>query len=157
MPLGAAPGGTSVCYHMRMGTITTTLTDAQKALLDETHYAVATDLLPDGSAHSTVVWVDHDGENLTFNTARGRLKTSNVERYPRVTVIVFDPANPFQRTLVVRGRAELIDEGARRPHRPSGQEVHRPGPLPLAPGRRAPRHRPGDRGEDQRHGVNMWA
>ena len=111
MPLGAAPGGTSVCYHMRMGTITTTLTDAQKALLDETHYAVATDLLPDGSAHSTVVWVDHDGENLTFNTARGRLKTSNVERYPRVTVIVFDPANPFQRTLVVRGRAELIDEG----------------------------------------------
>jgi PPOX class probable F420-dependent enzyme len=88
------------------------LTDAQKALLDESHYAVVTDLLSDGASHPTVVWVDHDGANLTFNTARGRLKTSNLERDPRVSVIVFDPANPFQKTLAVRGRAELVDEGA---------------------------------------------
>jgi len=95
-----------------MATTTAQLTDAQKALLDEPLYAVVTDLMPDGSPHSTVIWVDHDGANLTFNTAHGRVKTRNVQRDPRVSVIVFDPANAFARTLAVRGRAELVDEGA---------------------------------------------
>ena len=95
-----------------MSTTTIELTDAQKTLLEETHYGVVTDINPDGSPHSTVIWVDHDGRNLMFNTAYARLKTRNIERDPRVSVIVFDPANPFQRTLTVRGRAELIDEGA---------------------------------------------
>jgi PPOX class probable F420-dependent enzyme len=88
------------------------LTDPQKAFLDEKHYGFVTTLLPDGSPQTTVVWVDHDGENVIFNTARGRLKTRNLERDPRVSVAVIDPANPFQKSLVVRGRAELVDEGA---------------------------------------------
>ena len=95
-----------------MATTTIELNDAQKALLDQPLYAVVTDLMPDGSPHPTVIWVDHDGRHLTFNTAHGRVKTRNLERDPRVSVIVFDPANAFQRTLTVRGRAELIDEGA---------------------------------------------
>lgn len=95
-----------------MATTTLELTDAQKALLDLPLYAVATDLMRDGSPHSTVVWVDHDDRHLLFNTARGRLKTRNMERDPRVCVIVYDPANAFERTLVVRGRVQLTDEGA---------------------------------------------
>jgi len=88
------------------------LTDAQKALLDEKHLGVVTDLMPDGTPHSTVVWVDRDGDVVQFNTARGRLKTRNLERDPRVSLVVFDPANAFQRTVVVRGRAQFVDEGA---------------------------------------------
>ena len=95
-----------------MSTTATELTDAQKALLEETHYGVVTDINRDGSPHATVIWVDHDGSHLLFNTAYARLKTRNMQRDPRVSVMVFDPANPFQRTLTVRGRAELIDEGA---------------------------------------------
>lgn len=95
-----------------MATTTIALTAAQKSLLDERLYAVVTDLMPDGAPHSTVIWVDHDGSNLTFNTAYGRLKTRNMQRDPRVSVIVFDPANAFEKTLVVRGRAEFVDEGA---------------------------------------------
>jgi PPOX class probable F420-dependent enzyme len=95
-----------------MATTTIELNDAQKALLDEKHYGVVTDLNPDGSPHSTLIWVDHDGSNLVFNTGYGRLKTRNVERDPRVSVMVFDPANPFRGTLVVRGRAELVHDGA---------------------------------------------
>jgi PPOX class probable F420-dependent enzyme len=91
---------------------TAVLTDAQKALLDERHYGVVTDLMPDGSPHSTVVWIDHDDTHLLFNTARGHLKTRNLERDPRVSVMVVDPANPHERRLAVRGRAQLIDEGA---------------------------------------------
>jgi len=93
-------------------TTTSHLTDAQKALLDEKHLAVVTDLNRDGTPHSTVVWVDRDGDVVQFNTARGRLKTRNLERDPRVSLVVFDPANAFQRTLAVRGRAEFVDEGA---------------------------------------------
>jgi PPOX class probable F420-dependent enzyme len=89
-----------------------TLTNAQRSFLDEAHCGIATTLLPDGSPHSTVVWVDHDGEHLLFNTVRGHLKSRNLARDPRVSVAVFDPARPFQRTLVVRGRAELADDGA---------------------------------------------
>jgi len=95
-----------------MATTAIELTDAQKELLDEKHYGVVTDINADGSPHSTVIWVDHDGRHLLFNTAYGRLKTRNMEREPRVSVIVFDPANPFDRTLTVRGRVEFIDEGA---------------------------------------------
>jgi PPOX class probable F420-dependent enzyme len=95
-----------------MASTTIELTDAQKAVLDQKHYGVVTDLNADGSPHSTVIWVDHDGRNLLFNTGYGRLKTRNVERDPRVSVLVFDPANPFESTLVVRGRAELVHDGA---------------------------------------------
>jgi PPOX class probable F420-dependent enzyme len=90
----------------------TTLNSQQQRLVDEPLYAVATTLMSDGAPHSTVVWIDREDGTLQFNTAHGRLKTRNIERDPRVSVTVFDPANPFQKTLVVRGRAELIDEGA---------------------------------------------
>src|SRR5258708_14217134 len=93
-------------------TMANELTERQRSLLDEKHYGFVTTLLPDGSPQTTVVWVDHDGDNLVFNTARARLKTRNLERDPRVSVAVIDPSNPFDRSLVVRGRAELIDEGA---------------------------------------------
>jgi PPOX class probable F420-dependent enzyme len=95
-----------------MASTTIELTGDQRALLDETHHAVVTDLMPDGSPHSTLVWVDHDGTHLVFNTGRDHLKARNLERDPRVSVLVFDPADPHSRRLVVRGRAELVDEGA---------------------------------------------
>jgi PPOX class probable F420-dependent enzyme len=90
----------------------TTLSDKQRSLVDEKHYGIVTTLMPDGSPHSTVVWVDREDGQLQFNTARGRIKARNLERDPRVSVAVVDPANPFEKTLVVRGRAELVDEGA---------------------------------------------
>jgi PPOX class probable F420-dependent enzyme len=95
-----------------MATTTIELTDDQKTLLDEKHYAVVTDLMRDGSPHSTMVWIDHDGRHVLFNTVRGHLKARNLEREPRVSVLVFDPAHPHTRRLAVRGRAQLIDEGA---------------------------------------------
>ncbi|HYW27198.1 MAG TPA: PPOX class F420-dependent oxidoreductase [Terriglobales bacterium] len=95
-----------------MATTTIELTDDQKALLDERLYAVVTDLMRDGSPHSTVVWIDHDDHHVVFNTVRGHLKARNLERDPRMSVLVFDPADPHVRRLAVRGRAQLIDEGA---------------------------------------------
>ena len=50
------------------------LNDTQKAFLREGHLAVVTTLRADGSPHSTPVWIDCDGEDVVFNTARGRAK-----------------------------------------------------------------------------------
>jgi PPOX class probable F420-dependent enzyme len=89
------------------------LTDEQAAFMrDNAYYGVLTTLREDGSPHTTVVWVDVD-ENGTpgFNTARGRAKPNHIERDPRVTLMVVNPANGYQ-WVCVTGRARLVDEGA---------------------------------------------
>lgn len=59
-------------------------------LLRGPNYAALTTLMPDGYPQSHVVWVDTDGEHVLVNTERHRQKTRNVERDPRVTVLVWD-------------------------------------------------------------------
>jgi PPOX class probable F420-dependent enzyme len=68
--------------------------------------------MPDGSPQTTPIWVDTDGEHVIMNTIRGRVKARNLERDPRISVAVLDPEKPYDRWVSVRGRAELIDEGA---------------------------------------------
>jgi PPOX class probable F420-dependent enzyme len=70
-----------------------------------------TTLRADGSPHSTVVWVDAEGGDLLFNTARERAKDRHLKADPRVAVMTIDE-HDFHRWLLVEGRAELIDEGA---------------------------------------------
>ena len=82
-------------------------------LFDRPNYAVVATLLPDGSPQATVVWIERDGdEAVVFNTERGRSKPANLERDSRVAVTVIDMDNPY-RYVQVRGRATLIDEGAK--------------------------------------------
>jgi PPOX class probable F420-dependent enzyme len=90
-----------------------TLTDAQLAFLrDNAYVGVVTTLRPDGSAHSTVVWVDVDDTGTPgFNTAHGRAKPRYLARDPRVTLTVVNPANAYQ-WLTLSGTARLDDEGA---------------------------------------------
>jgi PPOX class probable F420-dependent enzyme len=59
----------------------------------------------------TPVWIDYDGENIVFNTAKGRQKEKNLRRDPRITVEVTSEQNPYQ-YVSVTGRAEFTDEGA---------------------------------------------
>jgi hypothetical protein len=46
-----------------------------------------------------------------FNTAAGRTKARNVERDPRVSVLVVDRADGY-RWVAIRGRPEITTEGA---------------------------------------------
>src|SRR6266571_3110579 len=84
----------------------------QVQLLREPHLAFVATVNPDGSPQVTPVWVDTDGEAILFNTARGRIKCRNLERDCRVAITVADAAQPQTRTLVARGKAEIVDEGA---------------------------------------------
>lgn len=87
------------------------LSDDDVALLRERVLAHLGTTMRDGSPHVTPMWVDTDGEALMLNTAKGRIKHRNIVRNPHVAVSINDPGD-FYRTLIVRGTAELIDEGA---------------------------------------------
>jgi PPOX class probable F420-dependent enzyme len=86
----------------------------QKArkFLDESPYVgVATTLREDGSPHSTIVWVDVEGDKVSFNTALGRAKPKHLEHDPRASVLVVDP-NDSYKWVAVSGPAEVTEEGA---------------------------------------------
>jgi PPOX class probable F420-dependent enzyme len=89
----------------------TQLTDAQREFLAEPFVGVITDLRPDGSPHSTPVWVDVDDDGVSFNTAYGRAKPTYIADDSRVSLTVVDPQDPY-RWLSVSGTATLVDDGA---------------------------------------------
>src|SRR5438874_4449131 len=90
-----------------------TLTDAQRAFIHDNPYTgVLTTIRPDGSPHSTVVWLDTDGDEIVFNTAQGRAKERHVRANPNVSMIVVDPSNAYK-WVSVSGRAALESKGGR--------------------------------------------
>ncbi|HEX2345916.1 MAG TPA: PPOX class F420-dependent oxidoreductase [Gaiellaceae bacterium] len=87
------------------------LTEAERAFLENPFVGVVTDLRPDGSPHSTIVWVDVDDEGVSFNTAYGRAKPRYIAEDGRVSLTVVDPRDPY-RWLSVSGTATLDDAAA---------------------------------------------
>jgi PPOX class probable F420-dependent enzyme len=84
-------------------------------MLDETltrlattgrNIAAVTTLMPDGTAQTTPMWVDADGEHMLLNTEVHRQKFRNLTRDPRVTVTIWDVAEPF---VYGELRGELVD------------------------------------------------
>jgi PPOX class probable F420-dependent enzyme len=91
------------------GKLMAQLTDNVRALFDDKNFAVLSTLEPDGKPHSTVVWVKRDGDDLLFALPRSRRKTANLYRDPRVAVVIFDPASPYE-SVQVQGTASLQDD-----------------------------------------------
>ena len=87
------------------------LTASERSFLEGPFVGVVTDLRPDGSPHSTIVWVDVDDEGVSFNTAWPRAKPRYIEADPRVSLTVVDPGDPY-RWVALSGTAALVDEGA---------------------------------------------
>ena len=88
------------------------LEEKARKFLDESPYVgVATTLREDGSPHSTIVWVDVEGDKVSFNTALGRAKPKHLEHDPRASVLMVDP-NDSYKWVAVSGPAEVTEEGA---------------------------------------------
>ncbi len=69
-------------------------------------------IMPDGTPQVTPVWVDFDGTHVLINTSKGRRKTLNMEKQPKVGLDIVDNENPFH-WLSVRGHiAEITEQGA---------------------------------------------
>ncbi len=86
-------------------------TELQQLLQKPVFGFIAT-IMPDGSPQLTQTWIDTDGQYILINTVEGFQKVRNVQRDPRVTINVLDPAQP-QRATNIRGRVvEITKEGA---------------------------------------------
>lgn len=80
-----------------------------RAFLAEPRFGVVGTTNPDGSPHLTVMWYLYEGDEIVFNTARGRLKDRNLQRDRRASFIVADG----YRFVRVDGRVTIVDEPAR--------------------------------------------
>ena len=80
-------------------------------LLAGPNYAVVSTLNSDGTIHNTVVWISAEDGAVAVNSARGRKWPTNLERDPRVTVLVYEQGNPYN-YVEIRGRASASAEGA---------------------------------------------
>jgi PPOX class probable F420-dependent enzyme len=91
-----------------MATIPATHADLLK---EKKAFANLATLNADGSPQVTPVWVDFDGTHVLVNTAKGRVKTKNLEREKRVALSIADPENPY-RYLGIQGRVtEMTESG----------------------------------------------
>ena len=71
--------------------------------------ATVVTLMPDGQPQALPTWIDTDGERLLVNTEPQRQRSRNVERDPRVTVLIQGPT-PWE-WAEVRGRVvETVGE-----------------------------------------------
>ncbi len=82
-------------------------------LLKQKAFCHIATIMPDGSPHTTVTWVDTDGTHVLINTVDTHQKLRNMKRDPRVALNVPNPQNPSD-VVSLRGYvAEITTEGAR--------------------------------------------
>jgi PPOX class probable F420-dependent enzyme len=89
-----------------------TLNEAARAVLDGPHIAAIATSNVDGRPQSSVIFVKRDGDTVVFSTIKGRLKTRNMARDPRVSLLVADKSQP--RYLEIRGTVEITEDPEKR-------------------------------------------
>jgi PPOX class probable F420-dependent enzyme len=83
--------------------------EATRDLLDGRNFATVATVNPDGGPQTSVVWILREGDTVAFSTTAGRRKARNLARDPRISVSVFDTANPYH-SVEIRGTAELAED-----------------------------------------------
>jgi PPOX class probable F420-dependent enzyme len=81
-------------------------------ILSGPHLSVLSTINPDGSPQASVILVKPDGDDVLFSTINGRRKTANIQRDPRVSLLVHSlPAGGEEITYAaLSGTAELTDD-----------------------------------------------
>jgi PPOX class probable F420-dependent enzyme len=98
---GPAPGSLTRIIH-RHHLEVPVLEEGVRRLAKGRNFAALTTLLPDGQPMTHIMWVDCDDEHVLINTETHRQKARNIRRDPRVTVTIWDAADPY-RYAEVRG------------------------------------------------------
>jgi PPOX class probable F420-dependent enzyme len=92
--------------------MTVPIPESHRDLIEGAYCAALTTLMPDGQPQTTPVWCNLDGEYILINTMRGFQKEKNMRANPRVTLLVYDPANPL-RHIEIRGCiVQMSEHGA---------------------------------------------
>lgn len=87
------------------------LPESVKKVLADKAYGHVLTYNADGSPQLTMVWMDVDGDNPTFNTAADRIKPKNLKNDSRIGISVQDRNNP-QAYMMLYGTAIVTEEGA---------------------------------------------
>ncbi|MET7886390.1 PPOX class F420-dependent oxidoreductase [Streptomyces avermitilis] len=96
--------------------MTLSFDDSVRTLLDGKNFAGVATLGPDGAPQNSVVWIKREGDTVLFSSTASRQKVRNLQRDPRISLSVFDLANPYT-SVEIRGTAEILpDENKRLPY-----------------------------------------
>jgi PPOX class probable F420-dependent enzyme len=71
--------------------------------------AVVATVRPDGRPHAAPVWFTLDGDDVVFTTGADTVKGRNLRRTGQATVVVDEPAPPFD-FVTIEGRAEISED-----------------------------------------------
>jgi len=82
-----------------------------RELLANPNYAVVSTFNANGSVHNTIVRLSAENGAVAVNSAIGRIWPTNLERDPRVTVLVFESGNPYH-YVEIRGQATASRDDA---------------------------------------------
>jgi PPOX class probable F420-dependent enzyme len=88
------------------------LPDLARRLLDANTFAVLSTLNPDGAPQSSVIWLKREDDDVLFSTIYGRRKTKNMQRDPRVSICMYDPADPYA-YVEIRGSVDMTETNGR--------------------------------------------
>jgi PPOX class probable F420-dependent enzyme len=93
------------------------LNEAVNYILDGPHLSVLATTNPDGQAQTSVIFVKRDGEDILFSTIKGRRKTINMSRDPRVNLLIHgvpvdgpNYAGDGPNYATISGAVELTDD-----------------------------------------------
>jgi PPOX class probable F420-dependent enzyme len=86
------------------------LPDLAKKLIDGKQFATLSTVNPDGAPQSSVIWVKREDDVVVFSTILGRRKTLNMQRDARVSLVLFDPAQPYA-YAEIRGEVSMTTDG----------------------------------------------
>ncbi|MET8831557.1 PPOX class F420-dependent oxidoreductase [Streptomyces sp. NPDC004610] len=94
---------------MATSTTPVTFADSVRALLDGKNFGAVATIGPDGAPQNSVVWIKREGDTILFSSLDNRQKVRNLRRDPRISVSVYDLANPYD-SVEIRGTAEILPD-----------------------------------------------
>jgi PPOX class probable F420-dependent enzyme len=86
------------------------LSDSEREKIEAPNLAFLATVMEDGSPQVSPVWIAMEDDNITFNTALGRLKEQNMRRDARVAISVANRDDIYDR-VTIRGRVTEMIEG----------------------------------------------
>ena len=90
----------------------TRLTPKAIKLIEGKNFGFLASIMRDGSPHVTPLWVDREGDMVLVNTSVGQTAQGNIKRDPRVSIVIVDHDNPYDRVIILGRVKAQSQEGA---------------------------------------------
>jgi PPOX class probable F420-dependent enzyme len=88
--------------------VTVELSHVARDVIDGPHLAILATSNADGRPQSSVIFIKRDSDAIVLSTIKGRLKTRNMARDPRVSLLVADKRSG--RYVEIRGTVEVTED-----------------------------------------------